>query len=86
LTYTANDLMEMAGRSHAWIDKRIEALDGQLSASEPEEAMSRRDEAEGGHHPGTPMHLGARDLVSETIGDRMILAVELKMPGSWSWN
>ena len=58
LTYTANDLMEMAGRSYARIDKGIETLDGQLGASEPEEAMSRRGEAEGGYHPGTPMHLG----------------------------
>ena len=58
-TYTANDLMEMAGRCHAWVDQRVEPLDGQLGASEPEEAMSRRGEAEGGHHPGTAMHLGA---------------------------
>jgi len=56
-TYAANDLMEMAGGSHAWVDKRIESLDGQLTASEPEEAMGRCSEAERGHQPGILMHL-----------------------------
>lgn len=76
--------MEMAGRCHAWVDKGIETLDGQLSASEPEEAMSRRGEAEDGNHPGTLMHLGPgvlRDYCNEVEYVRLVVLGLIRRSG-----
>jgi len=56
-TYTADDLVEMAGRGLARVYQRVETLHGELRASEAEQGAGGRDQPEGGEGQ-TLMHSG----------------------------